>query len=151
MSEFNLIEEKWIPVLYHDGRLDRVGIQTAFTKAGNIRQIAASNPMDRVAVLRFLLAVLYWCLGNPREGQDGYDTEVVCHKLEENRGCFNLLGKGKRFYQVRFESRVSPVASAKLFHELPAGDTVVHFRHLENGREGFCPSCVRSPSFDGQL
>lgn len=62
---YNLLEEKWIPVLWKDGHSGRVGIVEAFTQAGRIRQIAASNPMDRMAILRFLLALLYWCKGNP--------------------------------------------------------------------------------------
>lgn len=60
-ENFNLLEEDWIPVLRTNGKPDRVGIREALTTAGRIRQIAATNPMDRVAVLRFLLAVLYWC------------------------------------------------------------------------------------------
>jgi len=57
---FNLLKENWIPVLYANGRPARVGIRTALTEAGRIRQLAASNPMDNVALLRFLLAVLLW-------------------------------------------------------------------------------------------
>jgi len=48
---YNLLDEKWIPVLYRDGRWDRVGIRKALADAGRIRQIAASNPMDRIAQL----------------------------------------------------------------------------------------------------
>ena len=62
---YNLLEEKWIPVLWKDGHSGRVGIIEALTEAGRIRQIAASNPMDRLAILRFLLALLYWCKRNP--------------------------------------------------------------------------------------
>lgn len=39
-TAFNLIEAAWIPILYMDGRYERVGIRTALTKAGRIRQIA---------------------------------------------------------------------------------------------------------------
>jgi hypothetical protein len=48
---YNLLDEKWIPVLYRDGRWDRVGIRKALEDAGKIRQVAASNPMDSVALL----------------------------------------------------------------------------------------------------
>jgi len=54
---FNLLTENWIPVLRVDGRTDRVGIKSALAEAGRIRQIAASNPMDNVALLRFPPAV----------------------------------------------------------------------------------------------
>lgn len=43
--EFNLLTERWIPVLRTNGRAERVGIRTALTEAGSIRQFAASNPM----------------------------------------------------------------------------------------------------------
>jgi hypothetical protein len=58
---FNLLSESWIPVLWVNGHPDRVGIRTALSDAWRIRQIAASNPMDNVSLLRFLLAVLMWC------------------------------------------------------------------------------------------
>jgi hypothetical protein len=48
---YNLLDEKWIPVLYRDGKWDRVGIRKAIEDAGRIRQIAAGNPMDRVSQL----------------------------------------------------------------------------------------------------
>lgn len=101
--DYNLIEEPWIPVLFHNGKWERVGIRKALAEAGRIRQIAASNPMDRVAIIRFLLAVLYWCKGNPppnltTPSKDGFSSEWFA-KLDENKECFNLLGDGKRFYQ----------------------------------------------------
>ena len=58
---YNLLDEEWIPVLYRNGDWKRVGIRKALEDAGRIRQIAASNPMDNVALLRLLLAVLQWC------------------------------------------------------------------------------------------
>lgn len=60
---YNLLVERWIPILRTDGKPDRVGIKDALVEAGRIRQIAAANPMDNVALLRFLLTILYWCKG----------------------------------------------------------------------------------------
>jgi len=36
---YNLLEEKWIPVLYGDGKTERVGICKALKDAHKIRQI----------------------------------------------------------------------------------------------------------------
>ena len=47
---FSLLEEGFIPVMWADGRAERVSIRAALTEAGRIRQIAASNPMDNVAL-----------------------------------------------------------------------------------------------------
>jgi hypothetical protein len=140
---FNLIDEKWIPVLYADGRWDRVGIREAFTEAGRIRQIAATNPMDRVAILRFLLALLYWCKGSPpHKGSaisgDSFPADWFC-RLDESNDCFNLFGDGKRLYQDRAARRSR--TATDLIQEIPTGNNFWHFRHSTDRKDGLCPAC----------
>jgi len=141
---FNLLEESWIPVLYHDGGYHRVGIRKILEDASGIRQVAASNPMDRVAVLRFLLALLYWCKGNPpRDLEAGSGAPFPADwfsKLDQNRACFNLLGDGKRFYQCR-ESGDCSLTANYLVQEVPTGKNMWHFRHATEGRDGLCRAC----------
>jgi CRISPR type I-E-associated protein CasA/Cse1 len=125
---FNLLEEEWIPVLYRNGDYRRVGILRAFEDAGRIREIAASNPMDRVAILRFLLALLYWCKGNPTDEKmaaavDSFPMDWF-QTLEEHRDCFNMLGEGKRFYQNDSYKDLDPEHTTNyLIHEVPAVQT----------------------------
>lgn len=149
---YNLLDEEWIPVLYHDGRFACVGIKGALIKAHRIRQIAASNPMDRVAILRFFLALLYWCKGNPPDG--GFpDTSFPPEWftiLDENEDCFNLLGKGRRFYQ--YEADKKCLAATSLVHEVPTGTNFHHFRHSTDNTNGLCLVCsamglLRLPAF----
>lgn len=137
---YNLLEEKWIPVLWKDGIYSRVGIIEALTQAGRIRQIAASNPMDRVAILRFLLALLYWCRGNPPDEipNDSFPPDWF-NKLNNNKDCFNLLGKGKRFYQDYAAKRTRAVTD--LIQEIPAGNNFWHFRHSTDKKDGLCSAC----------
>lgn len=143
-NEFNLIDEKWIPVLTCTGEVPRVGIKDALLKAHDIRDIAASNPMDRIAVLRFLLAVLYWCKGNPSEK----DKQVAAFpvdwfaKLEEHRECFNLLGEGRRFYQSVSHRQLPAKSTIQyLLHEVPSGQNFWHFKHVTEMKDGLCPAC----------
>jgi CRISPR type I-E-associated protein CasA/Cse1 len=143
-KDFNLLEEQWIPVLWSDGKVSRVGITEALKQAGRIRQIAASNPMDRVAILRFLLALLYWCTGNPQnEGSifsgDSFPADCFS-KLDDNEECFCLLGEGKRFYQDR-DARERRRAVTDLIQEIPTGNNFWHFRHSIDQRDGLCPAC----------
>jgi CRISPR system Cascade subunit CasA len=151
-ENYNLLEEDWIPVLRTNGRAERVGIRTALLEAGSIRQIAASNPIDNVALLRLLLAVLQWCKPDPTP------DELEVFRSKDLRGVppewltklgtpdppnplFNLLGKAHRFMQAPPDSdKERPVAD--LFHELPGGTNVAHFRHIRDYREGACPACV---------
>ena len=144
---YNLLEEKWIPVLYGNGRTDRVGIWKALTEAGKIRQIAASNPMDRVALLRFLLAVLMWCKEDAKSAMVALDErntgipESWLAKLKEFKAAFNLLGDGKRFYQNESIKGEKTRPIGDLLVEFPGADSLNHMRHVVHGSYGLCPAC----------
>lgn len=139
---YNLLEEPWIPVLYNDGVLSRVGILDAFAHASRIRQIAAGNPMDRLAILRFLLALLYWCQGNPPDEPlpDPFPLAWF-NKLHDRRDCFNLLGDGKRFYQARPRGKDKRLPANYLAQEVPTGTNLWHFRHATDQIDGLCRPC----------
>ncbi len=145
---FNLIYEKWIPVLYSNGAAKRTGILQAFKDAHLIRQIAASNPMDRVALLRFLSAVLMWCRENVKSDLTALDRkntgvpEEWLTKLKENKTKFELLGDGNRFYQDEAVKNNETRPIADLLVEFPGADSVNHMRHIvHDGSYGFCPAC----------
>lgn len=148
-DHFNLIDAAWIPVLWRDGRFERVGIRRALTEAGRIRQIAASNPMDNVALLRFLLAVLLWCRPELSEeerqsldGAAGVPEEWLTN-LDKHKAKFNLLGDGERFYQdASLLNGQEPRPIADLLVEFPGADSLNHMRHVvHDGSYGFCPAC----------
>ncbi|MGD0011288.1 MAG: type I-E CRISPR-associated protein Cse1/CasA [Terriglobia bacterium] len=141
--EYNLLEEKWIPVLWKDGHSGRVGISEALRQAGRIRQIAASNPMDRLAILRFLLALLYWCKGNPPDDKNSISSfpSDWFKKLDDNKDCFNLQGDGKRFYQRKPNRLEKKLSVNYLMQEVPTGTNFWHFRHGTDFRNGLCPAC----------
>lgn len=146
-GRFNLLTEKWIPVLRTNGRAERVGVLTALREAGKIRQIAASNPLDNVALLRFLLAVMLWCRPEMSEA-DRVSLEGAAgvpggwlEKLETHRATFDLLGDGERFMQAPAEATNDrPIAD--LYHELPGDTNKAHFRHIRDYRDGACPGCI---------
>lgn len=60
-TSFNLVARKWIPVLRSNGRPDQIGLLEALTESTSIREIAAANPIDNVAILRYLVSVVMWC------------------------------------------------------------------------------------------
>jgi hypothetical protein len=142
-SCYNLLEEEWIPVLWADGKFSRLGIREALAQAGRIRQVAASNPMDRVAILRFLLALAYWCRGGPPNEKSTTSGEPFpanwFSKLADNEALFNLLGTGKRFYQDSTARR--PRTATDLIQEIPSGNNFWHLRHSTDGADGLCPAC----------
>lgn len=144
---YNLIHEKWIPVLYADGRVERVGILDALIDAHRIHSIVASNPMDRLSVVRFLLAVLYWCRGSP-PSETGLSPDEPFpsnwfDKLLDHAEFFNLLGDDRRFYQYRASavSSETRLSTTYLLHEIPSGTNKSHFRSAIDGVSGLCPAC----------
>ena len=144
---YNLLEEKWIPVLYVDGKTDRVGICQALTEAGKIRQIAASNPMDSVALLRFLLAVLMWCKEDAKPSLAALDEKSAgipknwLAKLNANEAAFDLFDEGRPFMQDRTVQEENTNAATELIHDLPSGSALNHFRHTRDKVDGLCPAC----------
>lgn len=56
---YNLLDEEWIPVLYHNGQWKRLGIRKVLEDAGRIRQIAASNPIQLKCFNLFMAGVAY--------------------------------------------------------------------------------------------
>lgn len=147
-ASYNLAVERWIPVLRNNGTWERVGLRDALLEAGTIRQIAASNPMDNVALLRFLLAVLMWCKPSLSEeerarlvdGAEGIQMDWL-GRLDENKAAFELLGDGKRFYQDPSLKGEESKPIAALLVEFPGKDSVNHMRHVAHGSYGFCPAC----------
>ncbi len=144
---YNLLTEGWIPVLFRDGRFERVGIRSALTQAGHIRQIAASNPLDNVALLRFLLALLMWCRKDLKSALEALEQnnpsvpENWLAKLDQKRQTFDLLGNGPRFYQddsVKGKG-VRPIGD--LLVEFPTETKIAHFRHVRDKEYGLCSAC----------
>lgn len=61
---FNLAEEKWIRVLETDGSVKEATILDALSRASEYRGLAGETSTQDVAMLRFLMAVLYVSLFN---------------------------------------------------------------------------------------
>ncbi len=142
-ESYDLLREDWIPILWCNGRFSRAGIREVLTKAHRIKQIAAPNPMDRVAIIRFLLALLYWSKGNPPNDAHGVVGESFPEswfQRLEDADTFRLLGHGQRFYQDPSAQRCRPITD--LLQEIPTGNNFWHFRHATDYTDGLCPRCI---------
>lgn len=148
---FNLIDEPWISVLYRNGRPGNVSISQALVNADSL-QLAYSNPMDRFAVFRFILALSYWCFANT--GCNPKEKEALPNLwnkwLIDNKAFFELLGETRRFMQAEHDKRTRPISD--LIHELPTASNLWHFNHVTDYVDGLCPACcvmglLRLPAF----
>lgn len=107
MSRFNLIDEKWIPVRFHDGNRDELGIRDTLLRAKEIVVIEDPSPLVVAALHRFLLAVLYRALEGPTDidqakawFKSGLPSDKITAYLEEWRPRFWLFDEQYPFFQV---------------------------------------------------
>ena len=63
MTEFNLIDQPWIPVLAGDGTFREIGIREALLPAAEFTRLAAELPTISTAIQRLLQAVLLRAAG----------------------------------------------------------------------------------------
>ena len=112
---FNLIDEKWIRLMRTDGAVDELTLPEALARAHGYRGLAGETPTQDVALLRFLLAVLYAALfgdappGTPDEAleawhdlwrQGRFPAESIVAYLDRWRDRFWLFHPERPFFQV---------------------------------------------------
>ncbi len=127
MSEFNLIDEPWIPCTTHDGGHIEYGLFDTLVKSNQIREIFDESPLVVVSVLRLLLAVLYRAHSGIQLFEDwkslyadgSFDTHAVKNYLIKWKERFFLLDAHHPFYQMarlktKSESKVTRLVSAVL-------------------------------------
>lgn len=122
MSDFNLIDEPWIPCV-EDGKAVELGLRDTLRRAGQIDSLAGLSPPASVALHRLLLALMQriyqpmnekrwqelWRAGSFGEEADTY--------LDAWHQRFNLFDPERPFYQVAnlpFERYERPAVNLSL-------------------------------------
>jgi len=142
-SDFNLVDEPWIPCLItKDGRSVELGILHCLTQAPNIREIADPSPLVEVAVHRLLLAILHRVFGpkSPDAWQRVWkartlDADRLRAYLDKVRGHFNLFDDDHPFYQSKSLDFSYEGSVSKLVHELASGNNATLFDHTTDDVE----------------
>jgi hypothetical protein len=136
---FNLLYEPWLSVIYHNGVTAKISLIEALDNAHKL-QIAYPNPMDRIAVLRFILVLCSWCELNTGEILQESIPPGWLPYLSKQNYLFELFGDERRFMQKGNLNRRRPIT--ELFHEIPTGNNAWHFRHSRDYADGVCCNCV---------
>jgi CRISPR system Cascade subunit CasA len=101
---FNLIQERWIPVVGQDWQQQEISLVELFQFWGSLREIQADNPPTTLALYRFLLAILHRAYQGPRDEAHWEeiredDGEGAIAYLRQNQDCFDLLHPERPFMQ----------------------------------------------------
>jgi CRISPR system Cascade subunit CasA len=142
---FNLTDEAWIPVLFHDGKNRMVSLREVFSGDESIADLAL-NPYERIAVMRLLICIAMAALDDEKHLKDE-ETWLKClpdlsglalEYLDKWHDRFNLYGE-HAFLQpddlTADEEAKRP--RDKLFLHLSSGnnDTLYDHHALEDNRE----------------
>ncbi|MDY6956278.1 MAG: type I-E CRISPR-associated protein Cse1/CasA [Pseudomonadota bacterium] len=138
MSQFNLIDEAWIPVRTLDDKRRELGIRDTLLQAKDIAVIEDPSPLVTAALHRLLLAVLYRALEGPADidqakdwFKSGLPGEKINAYLERWRDRFWLLDERHPFFQIPdFEPKVWR-AWTVLAAEHNADNAKVLFDHID--------------------
>ncbi|MEO8032058.1 MAG: type I-E CRISPR-associated protein Cse1/CasA [Gemmatimonadota bacterium] len=155
MSQFNLLDEPWIPVRFVDGQRKELGIRDVFLRSKDVSAIEDPSPLVVAALHRLLLAILYRALEGPTEiaqakalFRDGIPAPRIEEYLGKWSARFWLFDEKYPFYQVagyvprekkgQREWKAWPVLAA----EHNADNAKVLFDHVEIAAAGSIPSRV---------
>ncbi|HEY3420318.1 MAG TPA: type I-E CRISPR-associated protein Cse1/CasA [Methanomassiliicoccales archaeon] len=134
--KFNLLDERWIPCLMKDGKMDELSIRQLVVGASDIVEIIDESPLVRCAIHRLLLAILHRNLGPVEESDWGkiwtdgqWDIRCLDAYIDKWHGSFDIFDEARPFYQTKEVDGKLPVTIAKIVHEMSSGNNPAWFDH----------------------
>ncbi|WP_433270612.1 type I-E CRISPR-associated protein Cse1/CasA [Actinosynnema sp. CS-041913] len=133
---FDLLTERWIPVLDEHGDADEIGLEQVLTRAHGLLRIVGETPPMTAALYRLVLALLHRGYGPPSEEAWGalwtakeFPEEPLRHYFADKRSRFDLFDPQRPFFQCAALARLSPSTSYKLVAHRAVGNKVTLFDH----------------------
>ena len=144
---FNLVDEKFIPCRWLDGRDEEASIRDALLRAPEIREIRDDSPLVTIALHRLLLAILHRTLGPPDLTTWGktwsarcFDAGAVGDYLDKWRQRFDLCDPDRPFYQATGIGDANEVSVWRL--ALVQGNNATLFDHRMEHEEPCIPAAL---------
>ena len=100
----NLTTDKWIPIIWTDGRYDKVSLLDIFRQGDRIADLAV-RPHERIALMRLLICIAQAALDGPADRDDWKAclpriAPAATDYLNQWQRSFELFGDGPRFLQL---------------------------------------------------
>lgn len=155
---YSVITEPVIPVLWPDGTSSTIGLRETFLRAHEIQDIQGDTPLERYALLRFLIAFAMDML-HPADSYarrdlldaGRFDPEIFDAYIamcEKNGPRFDLFDSEHPFLQSKYDEQLDAKAEkpvAAIIHSLPSGNNHVFIDHRKaNTHEVSCDKAFRA-------
>jgi len=139
-SQFNLVEDRWIPCIRRDGRPDELGLRDVLVQAQGLLEVSGESPLVVAALYRLLLAVLHRVFGPKSMGDwatlweegrwDGSALEQYLRQWEE---WFDLFHPDRPFGQAAHSGAKAKSVNS-LVHHVASGNAATLFDHHTDDR-----------------
>ncbi|MBE2279582.1 MAG: type I-E CRISPR-associated protein Cse1/CasA [Ignavibacteriaceae bacterium] len=136
MNAFNLINEKWIPVIDKNGNLINVGFLELLTETKNYRDIYHYSPLVKLGMFRVLLALIRRIepVNSKKSWSELYkrgsfNKEAIENYFKKWHDRFYLFHELYPFYQVFEHPTAEPAPVTKIVMHKAAGNNVVYYDH----------------------
>ena len=149
----NLTTDKWIPVVWEDGKAEKVSLLEVFQQGEMIRDLAV-RPHERIALMRLLICIAQAALDGPKDHEDwktcrDHLPQVAAKYLAKWKHAFELFGDGQRFLQVKADGDERPGANdgdtgmpSKLDFSLATGNSSTLFDNAGGSDRQFLPDAL---------
>ncbi|WP_339145241.1 type I-E CRISPR-associated protein Cse1/CasA [Pseudoalteromonas galatheae] len=141
---FDLLTEKWLPVLTLDKKQEKLGLIELFARAHTLDRIVHDNPLVVSAINRFLIAIATRCVGGV--SSDTFKTvfhagrfDNIVREYLRSPQCnnkFNLFDKTAPFYQTPLLKQDKTTDIRKLSNAYSVGSNKSLFNHSHR-KDGF--------------
>jgi len=114
----NLTTDKWIPVVWNDGRRDPVSLNDVFRHGSEIHDLSV-RPHERIALMRLFICIAQAALYGPKDRNDwhtcgGRLPQAALDYLKKWRSAFEMFGDGPRMLQAKGSGEPGPAELSKL-------------------------------------
>lgn len=148
----NLTTDKWIPVVWEDGRADKVSLLAVFQQGDQIRDLSV-RPHERIALMRLLICIAQAALDGPKNQEEWKTCQArlpaaAAMYLAKWKHAFEMFGDGQRFLQVNNVLVAKELADdelsspSKLDFALATGNSTTLFDNAGGSQRIFCPDIL---------
>jgi hypothetical protein len=148
-TDWNVLTSPWLEVMDLQAVPCRTSVIAALTRATELHQIVAANPLDLFAAHRLLITLMYWKapevggLEALRESLlKGKVPKAFIKALEGEAARFNLLDAKRPFMQDPEVMDETKLSASSLFAEMASGTNVAHFSHADDETSRLCLRCA---------
>lgn len=135
-ASFDLLTERWIPVIDRNGTADKVGLKRLLLESHEFRRISGSTSPMTAALYRLVLALFHrsYAVTTEVEWKHRWESgslpsEPLEAYLAEFGDRFDLFDARRPFLQCPALSHITPQTPAKLIPHRAVGNNVTLFDH----------------------